>query len=357
MPWRNRAPAVALALGLAIGLVGGCGGAASPAPSASVPGGARPVATNGSSEPGPLLFSAIYASTLDDVAAEAAGFTTTIGELGGRAAVGAARRDPRIVAALVRDAIAAGARGISVTAPDGSVGPAIARLAAQAGIPLVATQARIVDDTGTPLPFVGIDDAKLGETVGAAAAGLVARSGWKAKEVGILSAEVQTLATCVARAQGQLRALRDAGIPAANVVRVPFSGEVLSARDAALPLITAGPQVRRWVVVGCTDQGVKGVLDALETARFSPADVIGVGLGADLACRAWARGEKTGFRAALFVDGGEVGATAARILWDVAHGDPPPTETIVRGTMVTPASYEDLVPTSFADACAGPVSP
>ncbi len=340
------------ALGVVAVLLAACGGAASPSPAGPAGG------TAGPSAPAGPLFVAVFASAGEGPAAEAAAFAATIGELGGRSTVGDARRDPRIAVRLVERAVAAGARGISVTAPDASIGPALATVATGAGVPLVATQARILDEAGRPVPFVGIDDRDLGTTVGATAADLVAASRWKATEVGVLSVEVQTLASCAARAVGQQEALRVAGIPPANVVAVPFSGEVRSAEDAALPLITAGPQVARWVVVGCTDQGVQGGLNALATAGFAPPDVIGVGLGADLACRAWARDEETGFRAALFVYGGDVGAAAARVLWDAAQsGDPPPAETIVHGTVVTPESYEDLVPASFAAACAGPASP
>ncbi len=347
---RRAARVVTAALGAA--LVAACGGGATPAPPGSPAGAAT---SPDSSAP---LFAAVYASEDPGPASEAAGFVATIAELGGRSDVGDARRDPRIAVRLVEGAIAAGARGISVTAPDASIGPALARLAAGAGVALVASQARIVDDAGLPVPFVGVDDRDLGATVGAAAADLVTRAGWKASEVGVLSVEVQTLASCAARAEGQRAALRDAGIPPANLVAVPFSGEVRSAEDAALPLITSGPQVARWVVVGCTDQGVQGGLDALATARFATADVIGVGLGADLACRAWARGEETGFRAALFVYGGEVGAATARVLWAAARdGEPLPAETIVHGTIVTRDSYEDLVPASFAAACADAASP
>jgi L-arabinose transport system substrate-binding protein len=349
----TRRPLVAgLVLALGVTLVGGCGGAASPSPSGAGSGTATP------SAPSAPLFVAVYAAVAESSSAEATSFVATIEELGGRAIVGDARRDPRITVSLVEDAIAAGARGISVTAPDASVGPAIARLAAGAGIPLVASQARMLDDAGEPVPFVGVDDRDLGTTVGTTAADLVAQRGWEGPDVGVLSVEVQTLASCVARAAGQREALRDAGIPPGNVVTVPFSGEVQSATDAALPLITAGPQVSRWVVVGCTDQGVQGGLDALVTARMKLGDLIGVGLGADLACRAWARGEETGFRAALFVYGGDVGAAAAQALWGAARlGDPLTAETIVHGTVVTPESYEDLVPASFADTCAGAVAP
>jgi L-arabinose transport system substrate-binding protein len=352
MPRSLRALVVGTVLALESVVLAGCGAVASPAPS-----------TPSAGSPGPSagtrpLFVAIAAAADADPAGGAAAFATTIEELGGRALTRDARRDPRITVGLVQEALAAGARGISLTAPDGSVGPPIARLVAGAGVPLVATQARLADGAGVPLPFVGVDDRDLGATVGATAADLVARSGWRPAEVGVLSAEVQTLASCAARAEGELQALRAAGIPPANVVPVPYSGEVRSAADAALPLITAGPQVSRWVVVGCDDQGVQGAMQALATAGFVPPDVIGVGLGADLACRAWAHGDETGFRAAVFVYGGEVGAAAARVLWDAAQrGDPLPAETIVHGAVVTPASWEDLVPASFAEACAGSAEP
>ena len=100
-------------------------------------------------------------------------------------------------------------------------------------------------------------------------------------------------------------------MPEANIFPVPYTGEALSAQDAAGPIITANPDVTNWVVFGCNDEGVLGTLNALATAGVNPDNIIGVGLGAYEACKPWAAEQPSGFKAALFISGLDVGKTAA----------------------------------------------
>ncbi len=126
-------------------------------------------------------------------------------------------------------------------------------------------------------------------------------------------------------------------MPAAQVFSVPYTGETLSAQDAAGPIITAHPDVTNWVVFGCNDEGVLGASNALATAGAKPENVISVGLGAYEACKPWAAGKPSAFKAALFISGLDVGKTAATVVNDaVVNGKTPP-----------PASY---APTSIVDA-------
>ncbi len=251
-----------------------------------------------------------------------------------------AKLDPNLGVSLVNDAISAGAKGIAITVPDQTIGPAIAKAAKDAGVVLIATDDGIKDEAGNPVPFVGFDGKDMGKKVGEAAAKLLTDSGWladSAKKVGVLSVEVQTLSVCNDRTDNEKAAVIAAGVPEAQVFPVPYTGEALSAQDAAGPIITAHPEITNWIVFGCNDEGALGTLNALATAGAKPDDIIGVGLGAYEACKAWAADQPSGFKAGLFISGLDVGKTAATVLFDA----------VVNGKAPAPASY---APTSIVDA-------
>jgi len=220
-------------------------------------------------------------------------FMDTATSLGAESKKFDAKLDPNLGVSLVNDAISAGAKGIAITVPDQTIGPAIAKAAKDAGVVLIATDDGIKDEAGNPVPFVGFDGKDMGKKVGEAAAKLLTEAGWlkdSAKKVGVLSVEVQTLSVCNDRTDNEKAAIIAAGVPEAQVFPVPYTGEALSAQDAAGPVITAHPEITNWIVFGCNDEGVLGTLNALATAGVNPDDIIGVGLGAYEACKFWAAG-------------------------------------------------------------------
>ena len=275
-----------------------------------------------------------------------------------------AKLDPNLGVSLVNDAISAGAKGIAITVPDQTIGPAIAKAAKDAGVVLIATDDNIVDEAGNPVPFVGFDGKDMGKKVGEAAAKLLTDSGWLSdatKKVGVLSTEVQTLSVCNDRTDNAKAAIIAAGVPEANVFPVPYTGETLSAQDAAGPIITANPDVTNWIVFACNDEGVLGTLNALATAGALPENIIGVGLGAYEACKPWAAGQDTGFKAALFISGLDVGATAAQVLYEaVVNGVTPPAASYAPTSIVDPTNFKTTMdPISLGNCTAGaaPVEP
>lgn len=274
-------------------------------------------------------------------------FEETIVGLGGEARKFDAKLDPNLGISLVNDAISAGAKGIAITVPDQTIGPAITKAAKDAGVVLIATDDSIVDDEGNPVPFVGFNGSDMGKKVGEAAAQLLQESGWmddSSKKVGVLSVEVQTLSVCNDRTDNEKAAMIAIGFPEDQIFSVPYTGEALSAQDAAGPIITANPDITNWVVFGCNDEGVLGTLNALGTAGVSPDDIIAVGLGAYEACRPWAAGQPSGFKAALFISGLDVGRTAANVLYDaVVKGIEPPANTYAPTSIVNPDNYQDIM--------------
>jgi len=281
-------------------------------------------------------------------------FEAKAAELGATSLKADAKLDPSLGVNLVNDAISAGAAGIANTVPDQTIGPAIADAAAAAGVALVATDDSIVDSAGNPVPFVGFSGPDMGAKVGAEAARLLTEGGWLEDEaitVGVLSTEVPTLSVCEDRTNASKQAMLDVGVPAESIYQVQYTGEAPDAQDKAGPVITAHPEVTHWVVFACNDEGVLAVLNALQTQGVSPDNILGVGLGAYEACKFWAADQPSGFKAALYISGLDVGASAAEVLYDnIVNGVPLPEFTIAPTSIVDPTTYEEIfTPESLAN--------
>ncbi len=274
------------------------------------------------------------------------GFTAAAEELGYEARVINVELDSNLAVSAVSDAIASGAKGIAITVPDQALGPAIATAAAEAGIPLIATDDPISDADGNPVPFAGFDGVAMGTKVGESAAALLGESGWmESDDYGVLAVEVETLSVCMDRTNAAREQLTAAGVDAAKIVSVPYDGTTDTALTAAGPVITANAAVNKWVVVACNDEGVSGALNALRTASFQPADIIAVGLGAYEACRPWQEGIETGYRSALYLSGVDVGDAAARaLIASIESGEPLPASTVANTTIVDPTTWEATMP-------------
>lgn len=277
---------------------------------------------------------------------EATGFQRAAEELGYQSKIINVELDANLAISAITDSIAGGAKGIGLTAPDQAIGPAATKAAADAGVLLVATDDSLKDGAGNPVPYVGFDGKDMGTKVGIAAAGLLTDSGWLAGGTyGILSVEVQTLSVCNDRTNASRDEVAKAGADAAKIFPVAYDGTTNSALEAAGPVITAHPDVDKWVVFACNDEGALGTVNALANAGFSPDDIIAVGLGAYEACRPWAAGQPSGFKAALYISGVDVGDAAARALINsIETGAPLPPNTVANTTIVNPTNYKDVMP-------------
>ena len=277
---------------------------------------------------------------------QAEGFQAAAEEAGYGSRVINVELDSNLAVSAVSDAIAGGAAGIAITAPDQALGPAVSDAAAEAGVPLVATDDRLEDSAGEQVPFVGFDGTAMGTSVGERASELLRESGWlDGESYGVLSIEVQTLSVCEDRTDAAKEQVVAAGASQDAIVQVPYDGTTDSALSAAGPQITANPQVDKWVVFACNDEGALGGVNALANAGFAPEDVIAVGLGAYEACRPWAQGIPSGFKAALYLSGTDVGRAAAEALIANIEDDTPlPANTVADTTIVDPETYADVMP-------------
>jgi L-arabinose transport system substrate-binding protein len=273
------------------------------------------------------------------------GFEEKAAEVGAEARVIDVELDSEKTITELQNAIASGAAGIAITVPDQKLGPRVIELAEQAGVPLIATNDTIEDQAGQPAPFVGYDNAEMGRLVGEEAAKQLNTAGWVADgdKVGLLSIEVQTLSVCQDRTDASTEVLLSdvKGLEESNVEHVPYDGTSESALKSVPGVVTANPDIDHWVIYACSDDGVAGALRALEQAGVPAENTIGVGLGGYVACDEWKSGRTTGFTAALWLDGADVGGTAVEELYAAATEDAPLPESVFAPTeIVTPENYE-----------------
>lgn len=267
-------------------------------------------------------------------AAELGDVTVTVANLGD---------DANKAISEVEAAIARGVKGIIIVVPDQAVGPQVISLAKEAGVPLVASDDIIKDDSGAEAPFVGFDGTAMGSSVGEKAAELYQESGWTPENTKILSVYKLDLSVCVQRVEGALdsftQAVGEANVP--EVIDVGTDASVTDSLDKTAATITGHQGVTNWVVWGCNDESETGAVTALGNAGFAPENIIGVGLGAYLTCKDWAAGLDTGNKAALYISGSDVGSAAVKVLVDsIRNGVPLPPNTIADTHMVDADTYE-----------------
>ncbi|MBA3777897.1 MAG: substrate-binding domain-containing protein [Chloroflexi bacterium] len=276
---------------------------------------------------------------------QANGATEKAEELGAEIKVVNVEADANAAITAVNDAIAGGADGIGITVPDQAIGPAVARAASDADIPLVATDDAIEDDQGNPVPFVGFSGTDMGNKVGDEACRILEEEGWLDDDtatVGVLSVEKEDLTVIRERTDAEKAKIEECGVPTEQIFPVASDSTIDGSLAAAGPVITAHSDTTHWVVMGGNDESVKGALQALTNEGVDPANVIGVGLGAYEACKEWQAENETGFRAALFISGIDVGHAAVEILYDnIVNGTALPAETIAETSIVNETNWQD----------------
>ncbi|MGI8871072.1 MAG: substrate-binding domain-containing protein [Candidatus Limnocylindria bacterium] len=311
----------------------------SPGGSASSTSSGSGAASAGGSKP--LIYVIYKLGTQQYFIDQAAGATEKAKQLGATIKVVNVESDANAAVTAVNDAVAAGAKGIGITVPDQQIGPAVATSAANAKIPLVATDDAIKNAAGADVPFVGFSGTAMGSSVGDKACQLLSTGGWltdASKKVGALIIEKQDLTVITQRTDAEKAKLSGCGVK--NIIDVASDSTIDGALKDTGPVITAHPDVTNWVVVGGNDESVKGALQALASAGVKPESIIGVGLGAYEACKEWKAGTPSGFKAALYISGYDVGHTAVQELFDnITKGTPLPAKAIAPTYMVDPTNW------------------
>jgi L-arabinose transport system substrate-binding protein len=237
-------------------------------------------------------------------------------------------------------AVAQKVDGIAIVVPDQQIGPAVIDKARAAGIPLIASDDEIKDESGQPAPFVGFDGTLMGQKVGEEAGRRYTAAGWTPQNTRIIAAWKQDLSVCTDRVDGAKQAFTAATGQNIQTVEIGTDNTPTDAEDKAGAALTANPGVRHWVVWGCNDENETGVVTALQNDGVPATSIIGVGIGAYLECKDWKAGQVTGNKAALYINGNDVGASAIdSLVATIRQGVPLPPKTIARSTIVDATTW------------------
>ena len=239
----------------------------------------------------------------------------------------------------VDTAIAAGAKGIVIVVPEQKVGPAVLKKAKDANIPMIAVDDSIKDEAGKEAPFVGFSSPDAGKQVGEVITQMHKQMGWPkpGPETAIIASEAQTVSVCMDRTDNAIAVMKaQLGIDEKQVIHLAVPDSQDNAMTTASQAIVAYPNVKKWLIVACNDNGVLGVVRALEQAGYTADDMIGVGINGQIACEEFKKPQATGFRGSIFVDSRVHGATAIRLLAaNTSKGEAIPPRTIIAGRLIT----------------------
>jgi L-arabinose transport system substrate-binding protein len=249
----------------------------------------------------------------------------------------------------VQNAVNQKASGVIVVVPDPSVGPQLVQLAKTAGVKLLTSDDQVCatgpDPTACPkdqlVPRIGFSGQQMGKEVGKRAGEDFKKAGWNAEETAIIEAWKQDVTVCTDRVKANQEAFKAAAGAEVKTIEVGTDNTPSDAQNKISATVSGNRSVKNWIVMGCNDENVAGGVTAIQNAGYAADNVLGVGLGAYLACKEWRGGKATGFKAALFINGKDVGALAVQTLHDhIKNGTPMPAEAFAPTKMVDATNWE-----------------
>ncbi|WP_405010007.1 substrate-binding domain-containing protein [Kitasatospora sp. NBC_01539] len=280
---------------------------------------------------------------------EAAGAKAKAAELGIDLKVVNLGNDANKTVSEVQSAIAQKTNGVIIVVPDPAVGPQVVQLTKDAKVALLTSDDQICATGPDPsacakdglVARIGFSGQQMGGEVGKRAAEEFKKASWNPAETRIISAWKQDVTVCGDR----VKAAKDAFTAGAGAdvknIDVATDNTPTGAQDKIAATITANAGVKHWIVWGCNDENVQGGVTAMENAGITADNVIGVGLGAYLACKDWSGSKPSGMKAALFINGKDVGALAVQTMYDnLKNSKAFPAEAFAPTTMVDATTWK-----------------
>ena len=122
-------------------------------------------------------------------------------------------------------------------------------------------------------------------------------------------------------------------------------GDVPSALDVGNLILTKHAEVKHWLVFSSNDEGVLGVVRALETSGrgFGAENVIGIGIGGSTCAAEFQKPAPTGFFATCLISPKRHGYETAEYVYKwIKDGTEPPKHTLTQGILVTRETFDQV---------------
>ena len=227
--------------------------------------------------------------------------------------------------------------GVLVCLPDQNLSQTTVDMLTEAGIPVIAVDDALEDESGKKLaPWVGIDGYNIGKTTGEWGVNYIKENNLADDaSFGILLMTADTVSSCVPRTEGELDAISEGlpSFPAERIFRADCDTSAADGNQAADAVITGHPEIKKWLVLGVSDESSQGAARAIESAGLGAASMV-VGLGAYLCPDEFANPDSC-FRAAAYFSARDIGGTAAQFMLDyLEKGTAIPDTYAVSATIV-----------------------
>ncbi|MBS5062279.1 MAG: arabinose ABC transporter substrate-binding protein [Hungatella hathewayi] len=277
---------------------------------------------------------------------EGAAAQKAVEDLGGEFIYVDAKMSPEEYLKAIDNAIANKASGIVTCIPDQTMSQAVVDKANEAGIPIVAADDALQDASGNKLaPWVGINAYVIGEANGEWLANYAKDNNLVTDpEVGLLIMTMDTVSSCVPRAEGEFDKFTELcpDFDQSKIFKADYDGTTDKGNTAATAVITAHPEIKKWLVTGANEEGCVGAARALESAGLD-ADACVVGLGAYMAKDEFKKEGGSCMKASAYFSADSVGAGSVNVLMDIINGKEPVMETAVDAIVVTPETYKEVM--------------
>ena len=237
---------------------------------------------------------------------------------------------------LLNTVIADKVDGVLVCLPDQNLSQTTVDMLTEAGIPVIAVDDALETEDGTKLaPWVGIDGFSIGKAAGEWGVNYIKENNLADDEsFGILLMTADTVSSCVPRTEGELAALSEGlpDFPESRIFRADCDTSAEDGNQAANAVITGHPEIKKWLVLGVSDESSQGAARAIESAGLG-ADSMVMGLGAYL-CPDEFENPDSCFRAAAYFSARDIGGTAAQEMIDYLENGTEIPETYAVGATI-----------------------
>ncbi|MCQ4260667.1 substrate-binding domain-containing protein [Stutzerimonas stutzeri] len=246
------------------------------------------------------------------------------------------------------DSLAAnGAKGFVICPPDVALGPAIVAKSKFNDLKVMAVDDRFVDAKGQPMkdvPYLGMAAFEVGQKQGAAMAEEAKNRGWDWKDTYAVINTYNELDTGKKRTDGSVDALKKAGFPEDHILYTPQKTlDVPGSMNATTSALVKLPRgAKNLIIGGMNDNTVLGGVRATESAGFSAANVIGIGINGTDAIGELKK-DNSGFFGSMLPSPHIEGYETARMMYEwVTEGKEPPKYTAMdEVTLITRANFQE----------------
>ncbi len=220
---------------------------------------------------------------------------------------------------MLDNAITQQVDGVLTCTPDQNLSKAAVNKLKEAGIPVIACDDALQDENGNRLaPWVGIDAYNIGKSVGEWSVDYINKNNLaNDPDFAIMFLTADTVSSCVPRTDGQYETIVKA-FPnfesEGKLFRADHDTTAAKGNEAASTVIAGNPQIKKWLILGVSDDGAQGAARALEAVGLVDGSMC-VGLGGYFAPEEFAKASSP-FKACAYFSAKDVGGTSAKEMMD-----------------------------------------